>query len=130
MQESRESPCSASAGHGHVGCFTVFTALPTSTDDCASATVSILGLQRNFSEYASSQIRNPQIMRIGYVMKLDMLISNADFLLDIIKGTERVKTANAVPAMWMVHLLPSVWTSWIPQQYGQCHALGNSPLSL
>lgn len=69
-------------------------------------------------------------MRIGYVMKLDMIISNADFLLDIIKGTERVKTANTVPAMWMVHLWPSVWTSWTPQQYGQCHALGNSPLSL
>lgn len=63
MQEGKESPCSASAGNGHVGCLTVFTALPTATDDCESATVLILGLQRNFSEYASSQIRNPQIMR-------------------------------------------------------------------
>lgn len=59
MQEGRESPCSASTGNGHVGCLTVFSALPTSTDDCESATVLILRLQRNLSEYASSQIQNP-----------------------------------------------------------------------
>lgn len=86
-QEGRVCPCSASAGNVHrtTGLFHC----PAHMHECRwkRHKCGFLGVN-NFSEYANSQIWNPQI-RIVCIRKKDMLVSNGSFLLDIIKSQHR-----------------------------------------
>lgn len=60
------SPCWTSAGDTSGGRLTSFTNLLRSANDLRAPQVLILGLQINFSQQVSQQIRNSQIIRIDY----------------------------------------------------------------